>query len=299
MRTIVREFLERLRTLFVAIFAIVSIATTAHAAVLDSIPASFAIRAAQACQEGRFEEAEKSIHQAIANEEEKNLLYTWYVKGFVHKEIYKHREADNPQSPQREKAVEAFLKAKQLAGDEADRYNNNSALRYLASTYYNDALTLASQFTLDNELEPEALLKQHENLCSIIDVITHEKAAFYQQKGMRYFDLWNQHPCNLELNEKAYTCFQLASELDSTDGDSYYNAGVVRYSLVYMLLKDQPQHCDLEVDELTELQAVVQILLKGQALFPQHEGISTALRNTYLILGETEKAETIHIEVEH
>jgi methionine-rich copper-binding protein CopC len=72
MRTNVRELHERLRTLFVAIFAIVSIATTAHAAVLDSIPASFAIRAAQACQEGRFEEAEKSIHQAIANEEEKH-----------------------------------------------------------------------------------------------------------------------------------------------------------------------------------------------------------------------------------
>jgi tetratricopeptide (TPR) repeat protein len=298
MKTNLRELYTGLQTWFVAIVAIMGIASNAHAEALDSIPARHAMLAAQACQEGRYEDAEKAINQAIFNDEEKDLLYTWYVKGFVHKEIYKHRQADNPKSPQREKAVEAFLKAKHLAGDEADRYNNNSALRYLASTYYNDAITMASQFTLNNELEPEALLEQHIRLCTIIDAFTHEKAAFYKQKGMRYFDLWHQTPCDLALNEKAFTCFQLATELDANDGDSFYNAGVVRYSLVYMMLKDKPQHCELEIDEMAELQAVVQILLKGQTNFPEHEGISTALRNTYLILGETEKAESIHTDVE-
>lgn len=299
MKTETLKLICGLQTWFVAIVAITGYSSTMRASSLDSIPIRNAIQAAQACQEGRYADAEKAIYRAIANDNEKDLLYTWYVKGFVHKEIYKSREANNPRSPHREKAVEAFLKAKELANGETDRYNSNSALRYLATTYYNDAIVLASQFTEDNEMEPESLLRQHERLCSIIDVAVLDKAPFYKQKGMHYFELWYQSPCDLALNEKAFACFQTASELDAKDGDSYYNAGVVRYSLVYIMMKERPEGCDLEIDELNELQPVVQILLRGQTNCPNHEGISTALHNTYLILGETEKAESIHIDKEH
>jgi len=207
---------------------------TLHAQITaqDSAQIKHAVRAAQYCQEGLYEKAEQSIALALASDDEKDALYTWYVNGFIHKEIYKVRESNKLHSKHRDLAVEAFLKSKDLAGNHSDVYNNNSALKYLANTYYNDAISLAGSFEIENELEPDTLLYTYEWLCKQMSTEGVNKSLFYKQKGLRYQELWQNNVCDLSLNEKSFACYQTSLDYDKNDCDSFYNAGVLRYSII-------------------------------------------------------------------
>lgn len=258
-----------------------------YAQNVDSAPVKYAVQAAQYCQQAQYDKAIESINKAIVSENEKEALYTWYVKGFVHKEIYKNKEATHPNSLHRELAVQAFLKSKSLTEGQADVYNNNSVLKYLASTYYNDALTIAGAFDLQNELEADTMMAKHDALCAAINEESIDKGNFFKQKAMRYFDLWQKDICNISLNEKSFACYELALDKHANDCDTYYNAGIVRYSLAQKMISDTA--CYIHHDYVSVLESALEVLTAGEQSCPRHAGILKALYNSYIALGDKEK----------
>lgn len=293
MKTYMRVLTVRLQSLVVVVLVLFGLMVRSSAQNNDSAPVKYAVQAAQFCQEGQFEKAENAIKKALESDDEKNALYTWYVKGFVHKEIYKVRESNLPHSNHRDLAVEAFLKSKEMANGHPDTYNNNSALKYLASTYYNDAIALAVKFDLSRELEADEVMKKYDELCVVLSTEGLNKGQFFKQKGMRYYELWQKNTCDVSLNEKAYACFITSLENDASDCDAFYNAGVVRYSLVQNMMNQKPENCKIELDKKSELEAVISILLQGQKNCKEHLGITKALQNTYMAIGENEKADEL------
>lgn len=262
-----------------------------NAASHDSIPVKYAVQAAQYCQVGQYDKALAAIELATADNNEKDELYTWYVKGFVHKEIYKHRESQNIKSPQRELAVEAFLKSKQLAGEQPDIYNNNSALKYLSSTYYNDAMMSASNFSLDNELEADAIMNKYDSLRMAIGQEGLGKGDFFKQKAMRYYHLWKNDPCDISLNEKAFAAYELAIDHHLIDCDTYYNAALVKYNLAKAMHDSDVTSCYKGQDFSNTLQASVHLLEASFERCADHNATIKALQNSYIMLGDEKKAQ--------
>src|SRR5690606_6041187 len=131
---------------------------------------------------------------------------------------------------------QAFRKSKSLAEGQADVYNNNSVLRYLSSTYYNDAMAVAASFDLTHELEADGMMEKHEALCSAIGIEANSRGNLFIQKAARYYQLWQQDVCDISLNEKSSACYELALESNVNDCDTYYNAAIVRYSLAQKII---------------------------------------------------------------
>lgn len=280
----------RLQVLTTVLLMLCGTTISAHHVFQDSVPVKYAVQAAQYCQEGMYEKAEEAIALAIASEAEKDALYTWYVKGFIHNEIYKARESTNTHSKHRDIAVEAFLKSKEMATGQPDIYNNNSALKYLANTYYNDAITTAGTFNLENETEADTIMEKYDALCRKIEMEGLNKAAFFKQKGMRYYGLWQKNICELNLNDKAFNCYQISADHDANDCDAYYNAAVVRYTLIQKLNNGSMELCKTALNENQTLENIINMLLPVEQKCKQHIGITNVLYNTYMLLGEDEKA---------
>ena len=95
--------------------------------------------------ETKVKKALEIIDKAITHPECKNDGYSWYVRGFIYKNWYKTFETQNIKSNTRLNAVEYLHKALELLEKDtsatANEYRSvtRKALKYLGSTFYNDA----------------------------------------------------------------------------------------------------------------------------------------------------------------
>jgi tetratricopeptide (TPR) repeat protein len=89
-------------------------------------------------KKGDLVKAQEAIDKASQNPVTAAEPKTWYYKGIIYKDIYKAREMNNHTSAARTNSVNAFVKCISLGNSE---YHDESAkaIKYLASTIYNDA----------------------------------------------------------------------------------------------------------------------------------------------------------------
>jgi hypothetical protein len=223
--------------------------------------------AARLCQQKMYTEALSKADEAISSKEERNDSYTWYVNGFVHKEIYKEREVGIRQSQHRVKAEASFMQA--LKQSNTAKYDSmiKLALKYLASTYYNDALQCSQTITAKNEKEAHILFDDFKRLMLVaepsIDFKIYEK-EFAKSIGQRYFSLWQIETENIELRELAASQYESILLVDSSDSDAYYNLAVIYYNqAVFMYRKLGP---DMDMFDSITLQEDASKLIRTRAL---------------------------------
>ncbi|MDG1262817.1 MAG: hypothetical protein P8H59_12480 [Flavobacteriales bacterium] len=126
-------------------------------------------RAVALYQEGDLMAARDAALEAVQSPEERETAYAWFVKGFVFKEIYKQIEKANPYSENREVAVESIKMSMQLdsIGEYTD--NNQKALTFIATTYYNDAVKLTKSLSFDNLEEPEKFYAKYKTIDALVE----------------------------------------------------------------------------------------------------------------------------------
>lgn len=223
--------------------------------------------AARLCQGKNYEAAKNKIAEAIESENESMHPYAWYVKGFIYKEIYKNTEPNNRQSKNRELAAESFLKSL-----EVDKYHEHTSmtkegLKFLATTYYNDALLRTRDFDLSNATEPEGYFNTFRKLMRttdpIVNLSTYDK-EFSKSMAQRYFSLWQLDLNNDALPEKAQGFYASAVRLDSLDGDTYYNIAVIYYNKA--VFKYRKLNADTDIFDLIVIQQECADLIKNKAL---------------------------------
>lgn len=97
--------------------------------------------AARKYQEKDYLAAKEIIDQSV-NGDGAQDAYTWQVKGHIYKELYKENEKFDMDSKSRGIAVESFFNC--IKYDSEDKYLewNGTSLRFLASTYWNDAVSI-------------------------------------------------------------------------------------------------------------------------------------------------------------
>ena len=116
--------------------------------------------AARKYQEKDYLAAKKLIEQSVKGDGAQDA-YTWQVKGHIYKELYKENEKFDMDSKSRAIAVESFFKC--ITYDEEDKYLewNGTSLRFLASTYWNDAVSIMEKQDRKQMVKSEEFFKTY------------------------------------------------------------------------------------------------------------------------------------------
>ncbi|MFM7105537.1 MAG: hypothetical protein ACKOW8_08435, partial [Flavobacteriales bacterium] len=189
-------------------------------------------QAAKLCEAEDWLGAQQKIAEAMKTAEI-NTAFCWYVDGYIHKELYKTRETGQPNSTLRMRAVDSFMKSLELDDSKEHTKMSKLGLKYLASTYYNDALMLTQSFNMTGENEPTSLFGNFLTIMEIADTrtgIVRFSQEFERNMGQRYFQLWTEDVNNTQLPEKIIDRYHRVLSLDSNDVDAWYNVGVVYYN---------------------------------------------------------------------
>jgi tetratricopeptide (TPR) repeat protein len=211
--------------------------------------------AARLCQEKKYDDARSKINEAMQSEMELNHPFTWYVQGFIYKEIYKEKESLQRDSEARTKAVESLCKSIELDHKKEYSKMSRAALQYLCNTYYNDAMLRSREFDMTNDTSPAIYFMQFKLLMHIVDpaknLSIYDK-DYHKAMAQRYYTLWIKDTDNTVPVNKAIENYDEAISIDSTDCDINFNLAIIYYNqAVFMIRKIGP---DTDIIEMLILQ---------------------------------------------
>lgn len=97
-------------------------------------------QAMKAYQDQDYTNAMKLIETVVVSEQSANDPYAWHLKGYIYKDYFKKIENEAATSENRLIAIQAYVNSKKL--DTKGEYieNNLGNIKYLAVSYYNDAV---------------------------------------------------------------------------------------------------------------------------------------------------------------
>lgn len=190
-------------------------------------------KAARQCQEKDYSAALETIARAIDAEEESGDPYTWYVLGYIHKEIYKEQDAGNRGSTHRTEAIQAFEKSMSLDISGAYAEMTRSALRYLATTYLNEALIMTREISRGNEGLPESTFETFRRIMleadPRVDFAPYTK-TLYRKMAQAHYLLWEKDVRDPYHANQAAAYYEKTIALDPTDCESNYNLAIIHYN---------------------------------------------------------------------
>jgi tetratricopeptide (TPR) repeat protein len=223
--------------------------------------------AAKLCQEMKLDAALEKSNMAIADKAETTDAYCWYVNGYVMKEIYKSREYGLRTSTYRDNAMKSFAYAMSLKNANQHASMTRLAMKYLASTYYNDALQASQSNAMDAEQEANRLFMTFEKWMPIaepgVSMLGYRK-EFTKSIGQRYFSLWQQDTDKPNYRDKALEQYEKIVKLDSADVDAYYNLSVIHYNQAVFMYRKINHETDM-FDMMT-IQESASKLIREKAL---------------------------------
>ncbi|MDJ1496418.1 tetratricopeptide repeat protein [Cytophagaceae bacterium DM2B3-1] len=216
-------------------------------------------KTAEYLKQNNLQSAKETIEQASQNEATKNDARTWYLKGFVYKELYKQ----NPVAGEiREIAVQSLSKSITLDLKKTYTSSSETALEYLYGTYYNEGIDLlnAKQF--------EKALK---DLKIFIDYRAKTKPdEFYAEA----------------LYHAGFISFSLSKKVDA---QQYYEQALQKGYKSPLLYDDLAQ---IYLGTANKTKAV-EVITAGRKAFPDDPNLRTSEINLYLQLKEYAKAEKL------
>jgi hypothetical protein len=223
--------------------------------------------AAKLCQEMKLDAALEKSNMALADKTESIDAYCWYVNGYVLKEIYKNREYGLRTSAFRENAMKSFSHSMSLKNADQHASMTRLAMKYLASTYYNDALQASQSNAAEAEQEAYRLFETFEKWMPIaepgLNMVGYRK-EFTKSIGQRYFSLWQQDTDKPFYRDKALEQYEKIVKLDSGDVDAYYNLSVIHYNQAVFMYRKINHETDM-FDMMT-IQETASKLIREKAL---------------------------------
>jgi hypothetical protein len=196
-------------------------------------------KAAELCAEKKFDEALVQIDEGFKSNDLNSDPNAWYVKGFILKELYKQKEANQRQSNYRYRSVAALKKAREFDTNLEFTANIDAALQFIAFTYFNDALLRSAEMDSESENEPIDLYKKFEELYKGSDAELKDlKVEFNSKMAEGHYRNWIK---NTEDNHHYTLCLEYYSKvlgLDNRNCTANLNLAIVNYNQgVYMIRK--------------------------------------------------------------
>lgn len=190
--------------------------------------------AARQCEAGQLADAKSSIEEALRQPAVAKDPYAWFVKGYIFKELYKQQDNRDKYSESREIAVSAIKRAVELDSEGQYADHIGKAAKFLAVSYFNDAVDATYNLTYQNQNEPEYFFKKYRSLYPLFDPdkdYTSEKIELYKALGSSYRKLYER---NREQNQiyidKAIEYYKRVLEMDPKDYEANYNIAINYYN---------------------------------------------------------------------
>ena len=203
-----------------------------------------------------LEEARRLIDSAITLEKQKERAFTWQIRGFIYKDLFK--EADEPdRSDRRNTAIESFRKA--LERDPSDRTKEQSrkSMRFLAKTCYNDAIRRLDTSRIEG---PVNLFERYVSVMMELGKDTSDLKKdiinFQNSLGVVHMDIYDSKRGHRQKPfDKAIEAFGEVLELDSSNYLANYNSGIMYYNWgVTISQRIDPSQMDVELRKVKQMQ---------------------------------------------
>jgi len=249
-------------------------------------------------QEDSLDCAAKSIDLAILDSNENEAPYTWHIRGFIYKAIFKKTRTDSERSAARSQAIEAFAKSLEMDSIGEFKDNNTKAIESLGVSFYNDGIRHLSRFNVEAANQS---LEKHNITMRLVDPSyfnEEREKAIKLKSAIIYMARYNDNRDeNQQYFGKSTEIFNEVLEMDSNNFIANLNSGVLYHNLaVDLLLETKPELTILEVMQLQErhvnnMQRSLKYMTKAYSIKPNHPGVIRALAGAYYSLHETEKYE--------
>ena len=194
--------------------------------------------AAEAYANKDYVKAAELVDKAIETDEKENA-YTWHIRGFIYKNIYKVIDEKERHSEARPTAITSFVASMEL--DIAGKYkkNNEQSIKYLATQYYNDCVVL-----LDTVNYEESILfydRFKESILLIeptIDFKANDIEYLSALAGMYNMKYKADKVANSEYLEKVFETYEEIIKIDSLDWVGNYNTAIAYYNIGVDIIKE-------------------------------------------------------------
>lgn len=195
-------------------------------------------------------EATKYSDSAIMSETEKNLAYTWHVRGYIYKDYYKNIDKQNNQSAARWKAIEAYSKSIELDKENKFTENNLKNIEFMATSFYNDAVrTLTIETYLQSEEFYNTFKKILNNHAIKID-FNKSDAEYYNAAATVMLKAYNKQDNDTDKYfDKAIEFYSKVLTVDEENCLALYQIGILYYNRGVDII--------LSLDDTAELEKVI------------------------------------------
>ena len=270
--------------------------------LLFSATVSFAqlakVQQAYEClQQGKLDSAKIHIEEGIKDKEAAEDFQSWYIRGFIYKEIYKQREANEVKSSSREIAVESLKKSLKL-GKDKDKEQLPSImknLKFLGSKYYNDAIK-----TMDS-VNYKTSIWCFDNYITIYKAFEtgfdeKSKSVDYNLALSHYFQETFEQNASKTALELTKQFLGKALEINPASSIANKNMAILYYNMGVNIIKKMDYDVDLEhlytlQDEASKLfKQAEPFMSKAYQLSPKDKTIVEGLQGIYYQLNDTEKS---------
>lgn len=191
-------------------------------------------QAMKAYQDQDYPTAMKLIESVVTSEQFAKDPYAWHLKGYIYKDYFKKVENESAASPNRLIAMEAYVNSKKL--DDKNEYidNNLGNIKYLAVSYYNDAVR--NMDTVNYKKAEDFYLKYKEYYLLYDPAMNYDKAdiSFFNALATvsaKKYD--SRNPATDKYFDETVKTYQRVLGIDTAEcfaneqlGILYYNKGV-------------------------------------------------------------------------
>lgn len=255
----------------------------------------------KAYQQQDYTQAAALIDRAIDEKVGASDAMTWHIRGFIYKDIYNKVDQKSAIAESRDVAIASLMRSMELDTKDEYRENNIKSLRYLASSYYNDAVLVMREIdkaTIDQSEKyylkyKEIMLELDPDFDSQERDITFYKALATSNRKIYEKD----REGNKDYLYRALDNYQYVLKIDPENYGANYNTAINLYN--------EGAYGIEQIDAEAKIPALVKIQAESVELFREalpymlkaHELDSTrretliGLRGIYLSLNNNEKAD--------
>lgn len=172
-------------------------------------------------QSGNLDSARICVDMAANDAQTGKDAYTWYLRGFIYKDLYTKREKQNKRSPARIESLRSFKISMGLDINKENYADNIKSIKYIATVFRNDVIDHLNSF------DSISLTK-----LSVNQQIAHENWVNYKGAMMIADPAINFSAGEIEINLGMGRLFQHAYQKDPKTNKTYVDSALKYYEKV-------------------------------------------------------------------
>lgn len=249
-------------------------------------------------QQKDYAGAKAKIDTAILMDEASGLSLTWYLRGFIYKELFKTESNFETKEKQRKESAKSILKSFDLPNAEEYKSTSLAAMDFIALTYYNDAGNAINNGEYDKALQMFELHNKYKKIADPSFDFTERQIDFNNAMGGLASDLFERdRENNKDYFDKSLEFYKNVLTLDSLDWNANYNSGILYYNEGVHIINASDEEPDftslMEIQDQSRdlFKQALPFMLRAHRLDSSRKNAITALSGIYFSLHDLEQSE--------